>query len=185
MSRIGKMPIPVPSGVTVSIKNGDVSVKGPKGELSRTIPAEMLVKLKGDQLTVSRPSDSKKHRAYHGMTRSLLANMVEGVSRGFEKTLEIVGVGYRAEKTGDKLVIRIGYSQPVEVEPLPGITLAVEGNTRIKVSGINKEIVGEMAANIRAVRPPDPYKGKGIRYAGEYVRTKPGKAGKVVGRMEG
>jgi large subunit ribosomal protein L6 len=185
MSRIGKMPIPVPSGVTVSIKDGDISVKGPRGELSRTIPAEMLVKLKDDKLTVSRPSDSKKHRAYHGMTRSILANMVEGVSRGFEKTLEIVGVGYRAEKTGDKLTIRIGYSQPVEVEPLPGITLAVEGNNRIKVSGINKEIVGEMAANIRAIRPPDPYKGKGIRYSGEYVRLKPGKAGKVVGRMEG
>jgi large subunit ribosomal protein L6 len=182
MSRIGKMPIAVPSGVTVDIKDRTISVKGPRGELSRTIPAEMLVKLEADILTVSRPSDSKKHRAYHGMTRSILANMVEGVSKGFEKTLEIVGVGYRAEKTGDKLVFRIGYSHQVEVTPLPGITLAMEGNNRIKVSGINKEIVGEMAANIRAIRPPDAYKGKGIRYTGEYVRLKPGKAGKVVGR---
>jgi large subunit ribosomal protein L6 len=182
MSRIGKMPIPVPAGVTVDIKDENITVKGPKGELSRAIPAEMLVKVAEGNVTVSRPSDSKKHRAYHGMTRSILANMVEGVSRGFEKTLEIVGVGYRAEKTGDKLIVRIGYSQPVEVRPLPGITLAVEGNNRIKVSGINKEIVGEMAANIRAIRPPDAYKGKGIRYMGEYVRLKPGKAGKVVGR---
>ena len=181
MSRVGKMPIPVPSGVTVDIKDTNVTVKGPKGELSRSIPAEMLVMVADGVMTVSRPSESKKHRAYHGLTRSILSNMVEGVSKGFEKTLEIVGVGYRAEKTGDKIVLRIGYSQPVEVEPPPGITLAVEGNNRIKVSGINKEIVGEMAANIRAVRPPDSYKGKGIRYTGEVVRVKPGKAGKVVG----
>jgi large subunit ribosomal protein L6 len=181
MSRVGKMPIPVPSGVTVDIKDTNVTVKGPKGELSRSIPAEMLVKVADGVMTVSRPSESKKHRAYHGLTRSILSNMVEGVSKGFEKTLEIVGVGYRAEKTGDKIILRIGYSQPVEVEPPPGITLAVEGNNRIKVSGINKEIVGEMAANIRAVRPPDSYKGKGIRYTGEVVRVKPGKAGKVVG----
>jgi len=181
MSRIGKMPIPVPAGVTVDIKDRNITVKGPKGELSRAIPEDMLVKVADSVMTVSRPSDSKKHRAYHGMTRSILANMVEGVSRGFEKTLEIVGVGYRAEKTGDKLVFRIGYSHPVEIEPLPGVTLAMEGNNRVKVSGINKEIVGEMAANIRAIRPPDAYKGKGIRYTGEYVRIKPGKAGKVVG----
>jgi len=181
MSRIGKMPIPVPEGVTVDIKDRNITVKGPKGELSRAIPEDMLVKVADGVMTVSRPSDSKKHRAYHGMTRSILANMVEGVSRGFEKTLEIVGVGYRAEKTGDKLVFRIGYSHPVEVTPLPGVTLAMEGNNRVKVSGINKEIVGEMAANIRAIRPPDAYKGKGIRYTGEYVRIKPGKAGKVVG----
>jgi len=130
---------------------------------------------------VTRPSENKKHRAYHGLTRSLLANMVEGVSKGFEKTLEIVGVGYRAEKVGEKLVLRIGFSHTVEVTPLPGITLAVEGNNRIKVSGINKEDVGEMAAEIRAIRPPDVYKGKGIRYAGEIVHLKPGKAGKVIG----
>jgi len=181
MSRVGKMPIAVPSGVTVNITGESVIVKGPKGELSRSLPTEMLVNLEGNTLTVTRPSENKKHRAYHGLTRSLLANMVEGVSKGFEKTLEIVGVGYRAEKVGEKLVLRIGFSHPVEVTPLPGITLAVEGNNRIKVSGINKEDVGEMAAEIRAIRPPDVYKGKGIRYAGEIVHLKPGKAGKVIG----
>jgi large subunit ribosomal protein L6 len=182
MSRIGKLPIKVPSGVTVDIKGNDVMVKGPKGELSRSLPPEMMIKLDGDVLTVTRPSESTEHRSYHGLTRSLLANMVDGVSKGFEKTLEIVGVGYRAEKSGDKLVLRIGYSHTVEVNPLPGVTLAVEGNNRIKVSGINREDVGEMAAEIRAIRPPDAYKGKGIRYAGEKVHLKPGKAGKVVGR---
>lgn len=181
MSRIGKMPIAVPSGVKVNIEGNTVTVSGPKGELSRSLPEEMLIKMEGDTIEVSRPSDNKKHRAYHGLTRSLLANMVEGVSKGFEKTLEIVGVGYRAEKTGNNLTIRIGYSHPVEVEPLPGTALDVEGNNRIKVTGANKETVGEMAANIRAIRPPDAYKGKGIRYAGEVVHLKPGKAGKVVG----
>jgi large subunit ribosomal protein L6 len=177
------MPIAIPSGVTVNIKGESVTVKGPRGELSRSLPTEMRLDLEGNTLTVTRPSESKKHRAYHGLTRSLLANMVQGVSKGFEKTLEIVGVGYRAEKVGEKLVLRIGFSHPVEVTPLPGITLAVEGNNRIKVSGINKENVGEMAAEIRAIRPPDAYKGKGIRYAGEVVHLKPGKAGKVVGRQ--
>lgn len=181
MSRVGKMPIAVPSGVTVDIKGESVTVKGPKGELSRSLNTEMLINLEGNTLTVTRPSESQKHRAYHGLTRSLLANMVEGVSKGFEKTLEIVGVGYRAEKVGEKLVIRIGFSHPVEVTPLPGITLSVEGNNRIKVNGINKEDVGEMAAEIKAIRPPDAYKGKGIRYAGEVIHLKPGKAGKVVG----
>ncbi len=182
MSRIGKMPIAIPSGVTVNIKDRNITVKGPRGELSRSLPAEMLVKMADGKLTVSRPSDSQKHMAFHGLTRTLVANMVEGVSKGFDKTLEIVGVGYRAEKTGDKLSVRVGFSQPVEVKPLPGVTLAVEGTNKIKVSGINKEVVGEMAAEIRAIRPPDHYKGKGIRYAGEVVRLKPGKAGKVVGR---
>ncbi len=182
MSRIGKMPIVIPPGVTVDIKGRDITVKGPKGELSRTLPGEVTVKLEDGKITVSRPSDSHKHMAFHGLTRALVANMVEGVSRGFEKTLEIVGVGYRAEKTGDKVVVRVGYSQPVEVKAAPGVTLAVEGINKIKVSGINKEIVGEMAAEIRALRPPDHYKGKGIRYSGEVVRLKPGKAGKVVGR---
>ncbi len=175
------MPIAVPSGVTVDIKGGDVTVKGPKGELKRSLPAEMGIQLDGDTLTVTRPSDSQRHRAYHGLTRSLLANMVTGVSQGFEKTLEIVGVGYRAEKTGDKLTLRMGFSHTVEVNPPAGVTLGVEGNNRIKVSGINKEDVGQMAAKIRAIRPPDAYKGKGIRYAGERVHLKPGKAGKVVG----
>jgi large subunit ribosomal protein L6 len=182
MSRIGKMPIIIPSGVTVTMKDRHITVKGPKGELSRILPPEIRVKAEDGKLTVSRPSDSQRHLAFHGLTRTLVANMVEGVSKGFEKTLEIVGVGYRAEKTGDKVSIRVGYSQPVEVSPMPGVTLAVEGTNKIKVSGINKETVGEMAANIRALRPPDSYKGKGIRYSGEVVRVKPGKAGKVVGR---
>ena len=182
MSRIGRMPIAVPSGVTVNIEGNRVTVSGPKGELSRSLPSDMGINLENNILSVSRPSDGREHRSLHGLTRSLLANMVEGVDKGFEKTLEIVGVGYRAEKVGDNLVIRIGYSHLVEVSPLPGISLDVEGANRIKVTGINKEVVGEMAAEIRAIRPPDAYKGKGIRYAGEIVRLKPGKAGKVVGR---
>ncbi len=184
MSRIGKLPIAIPSGVTVNIKGDNITVKGPKGELARTLPPEMSVKMEGGSLIVSRPDDSKKHRAFHGLTRTLLANMVEGVSKGFEKTLEIVGVGFRAEKTGNNLNLRLGFSHIVEVKPLPGITLAMEGNNRIKVSGINKEVVGEMAAEIRAIRVRDPYKGKGIKYAGELVHLKPGKAGKAVGRTQ-
>ena len=183
MSRIGKLPIPIPTGVTVDISGGSVTVKGPKGQLSRSVPAEMRVAMEGSNLVVTRPSDSNKHRAYHGLTRSLLANMVQGVSKGFEKTLDIVGVGYRAEKTGDKLMLRLGLSHQVEVKPMPGITLGVEGNNKIKVSGINKEDVGQMAAKIRALRVPDHFKGKGIRYTGERVRIKPGKAGKVVSRQ--
>ncbi len=181
MSRIGKMPITIPSGVKVNIDGSKVTVTGPKGELSRSLPEEMNINMEGDIIEVTRPSDSTRHRSFHGLTRSLLANMVEGVSKGFEKTLEIVGVGYRAEKTGDNLTLRIGFSHTVEIVPLPGTALDVEGNNRIKVTGANKEVVGEMAANIRAIRPPDSYKGKGIRYAGEVVHLKPGKAGKVVG----
>jgi large subunit ribosomal protein L6 len=143
----------------------------------------MKIALEGANLVVTRPSDNKKHKAYHGLTRTLLANMVTGVSKGFEKTLDIVGVGYRAEKTGDKLTLRLGFSHQVEVKPMPGITLGVEGINKIKVSGINKEDVGEQAAEIRALKPPDHYKGKGIRYTGEKVHIKPGKAGKVVGRQ--
>jgi large subunit ribosomal protein L6 len=182
MSRIGKLPIAVPAGVTVKIDGENITVKGPKGELTREIPAEMNIKVEGGTLIVTRPSDAKKHRAFHGLTRSLVANMVQGVSKGFDKNLEIVGVGYRAEKSGDKLTLRLGFSHTVEVKPVPGITLSVEGTNKIKVSGINKEDVGEMAAEIRALRPPDHYKGKGIRYSGEKVHIKPGKAGKVVGR---
>jgi len=181
MSRVGEMPITVPSGVTVSIKKDQVTVTGPKGELSRAISPDIAIDQQDNTLTVSRPSDNKEHRSLHGLTRSLVANMVEGVSSGFDKYLEIVGVGYRAEKTGDKLTFRVGYSHLVEVSPLPGVSFAVEGN-RVKVSGIDKEVVGEMAARIRKIRPPDPYKGKGIRYAGEIVRLKPGKAGKVIGK---
>jgi large subunit ribosomal protein L6 len=182
MSRIGKLPIPVPAGVTVNISGSSVTVKGPKGELTRSLPAEMRIAMDGSNIVVTRPSDNNKHRAYHGLTRTLLANMVTGVSKGFEKTLDIVGVGYRAEKTGDNLTLRLGFSHQVVVKPIPGLTLAVEGNNKIKVSGINKEDVGEMAAEIRGLKPPDHYKGKGIRYTGERVRIKPGKTGKVVGR---
>jgi len=178
------MPINVPQGVMVNIKEDEVTVTGPKGELHRQFSPDMSITLEDDNLTVSRPSDNRVHRSVHGLTRSLLANMVEGVSQGFEKELEIVGVGYRAEKTGDKLVIRIGFSHTVEVTPIPGVSLNVEGNNRIKVTGIDREIVGEMAARIRAIRPPDVYKGKGIRYAGETVRLKAGKAGKAIGRRD-
>jgi len=181
MSRVGQMPIPVPQGVTVSIKKNKVSVTGPNGELHRHFNPDISVALNDNTMVVSRPSDSKTHRSLHGLTRSLLANMVEGVTKGFEKNLEIVGVGYRAQKVEDKLVINVGYSHPVEVSPLPGVSLTVEGANRIKVTGINKEVVGEMAAEIRAIRPPDAYKGKGIRYVGELVRLK---AGKAIGKKE-
>ena len=184
MSRVGRMPITVPQGVVVDIKKDEVTVTGPKGELRRRFNPDMSITQNNDSLMVSRPSDSKVHRSLHGLTRSLLANMVEGVTSGFEKNLEIVGVGYRVEKTGDKLVIRVGFSHPVEVLPLPGVFLAVEGANRIKVMGIDKETVGEMAAEIRAIRPPDAYNGKGIRYAGEIVHLKAGKAGKAIGIRE-
>ncbi len=182
MSRVGKMPIGVPQGVSVIIDDSEVTVKGPNGELRRQFNPDMQIALGDDTLTVSRPSDDRVHRSLHGLTRTLLANMVEGVTSGFVRTLEIVGVGYRARLEGDKLVINIGFSHTVEVTPLPGITLSVEGNNRMKVSGIDKEVVGEMAARIRRIRPPDSYKGKGIRYSGEVVRLKPGKAGKAIGR---
>ena len=178
------MPIPVPEGVKVSIETDLVTVTGPKGELHRRFNPDMAITLDNGRLLVSRPSDGKTHRSLHGLTRSLLANMVEGVTKGFAKSLEMVGVGYRAEKVGDKLVLRIGFSQAVEVLPLPGVSLDVEGANRIKVSGIDKEVVGEMAAEIRAIRPPDAYKGKGIRYLGEPVRLKAGKAGKAIGQKQ-
>jgi large subunit ribosomal protein L6 len=182
MSRIGRLPIAVPSGVTVNIKDQRVTVKGPKGEISQTFVPGMAIKLEDDKLIVQRPSDSKEHRALHGLTRSLLNNMVTGVTKGWERNLEIVGVGFRAEKVGEKLVLRVGFSHTVEVSPLPGVTLAIDGPNRVKVSGVNREGVGQMAAEIRGIRPPDAYKGKGIRYAGELVRIKPGKAGKAVGK---
>lgn len=165
----------------MSIKKDEVTVTGPNGKLQRSFSPEMSIALEDNNLLVTRPSDNRRHRSLHGLTRSLLANMVQGVDKGFEKVLEIVGVGYRAEKAGDNLILRIGFSHPVEVSPLPGVSLNVEGNNRIKVSGFDKEAVGEMAARIRAIRPPDAYKGKGIRYSGEPVRLKPGKAGKAVG----
>lgn len=184
MSRVGRMPIAVPPNVAVAIEQNEVTVTGPKGVLRRRFNPDISITLENNSLIVNRPTDSKIHRSLHGLTRSLLANMVEGVTNGFEKILEIVGVGYRVEKAGDKLVIRVGYSHPVEVSPLPGVSLAVEGANRIKVSGIDKELVGEMAARIRAIHPPDAYKGKGIRYARELVQLKPGKAGKAIGKRK-
>ena len=179
MSRIGKKPIPVPNGVEVTIKGNEFSVKGPKGTLSRSLPPDMTVELNDGVINVSRPTDNKPHRSLHGLTRTLVANMVHGVSEGFQKNLEIVGVGYRAQMAGDKLTLQLGYSHPVEMAAPQGVSFALEGTNKITVAGIDKELVGETAAKIRAVRPPDHYKGKGVRYAGEYVRLKPGKAGKV------
>ena len=182
MSRIGRMPITVPPGVVVKIEGNYVTVTGSKGELSWQCHQDMIIKLEDGALSVQRPSESYVHRSLHGLTRSLLANMVTGVISGFQKNLEIVGVGYRAEKIGENLVLRVGYSHTVEVTPLPGVTLDTEGANQIKVMGIDKQMVGEMASKIRSIRPPDAYKGKGIRYAREVVHLKPGKAGKVVGR---
>ena len=182
MSRIGRLPIAVPAGVTVNIKDSQVKIKGPKGEVSQEFMPGIGVKLEEGKLVVSRASDTKEQKALHGLTRALLNNMVTGVTKGWEKNLEIVGVGFRAEKAGEKLTLRLGFSHIVEVSPLPGIVLAIDGPTKIKVTGIDKEVVGEMAAELRGIRPPDAYKGKGIRYAGEVVRIKPGKAGKAVGK---
>lgn len=182
MSRVGRNPIEVPQGTKVEIaKNNTVTVTGPKGTLERVLNPDMTVSQAENVITVSRPSDSTEHRAQHGLTRSLLANMVAGVSAGFSKSLEFVGVGYRAEQKGDNINLRIGFSHEVLIIPMPGITLTVEGNNKITVSGISKEDVGEQAARIRKVRPPDIYKGKGIRHAGEIVHLKPGKAGKAIG----
>lgn len=178
MSRIGKRPIPVPQNVTVTIADQHVAVKGPKGELSRTLPGEVEVVQDGETLLVNRRNESRVARQRHGLSRTLVANMVEGVSQGFQRRLEIQGVGYRAQVQGRNLVLSVGYSHPVQIEPPEGIQIAVENNTNVIVSGTNKEIVGNIAAQIRAVRPPEPYKGKGIRYAGEAVRRKAGKAGK-------
>ncbi|MBM7650341.1 large subunit ribosomal protein L6 [Bacillus ectoiniformans] len=178
MSRVGKKPIELPEGVTITNNNNEVTVKGPKGELSRAFNKDLTIEIEGNVINVIRPSDSKEHRTIHGTTRALLANMVEGVSKGFEKSLELIGVGYRAQKQGTKLVLNVGYSHPVEMEPEAGIEIEVPSNTKVIVKGTNKERVGAVAANIRDVRPPEPYKGKGIRYEGEYVRRKEGKTGK-------
>ena len=175
MSRIGKQPITVPSGVEVAIEPELVIVKGPKGELSERVARDIDVKQEDGQILVSRPTDRGEHRALHGLTRSLIANMVEGVTEGFEKQLEIQGVGYRAQLQGKKLVLALGYSHPVELDAPEGIDFEVPQPTRIIVRGISKQVVGEVAANIRKKRPPEPYKGKGIRYDGEYVARKVGK----------
>ncbi|NEQ33434.1 MAG: 50S ribosomal protein L6 [Leptolyngbya sp. SIO4C5] len=178
MSRIGKRPISLPNKVTVAIDGQHVAVKGPKGELDRTLPTGVSVMQEGDTIVVNRNNDSRLCRQRHGLCRTLVANMVEGVSQGFQKRLEIQGVGYRAQVQGRTLTLSLGYSHPVQFEPPEGIQFAVEGNTNVTVSGIDKEIVGNMAAKIRAARPPEPYKGKGVRYAGEVIRRKAGKAGK-------
>lgn len=179
MSRIGIKPILIPKGVEVAIEAGNVvTVKGPKGQLIRQIPAILKISVEEGQILVSRPSDKKEHRSLHGLGRTLLANMVEGVTEGFQKNLELVGVGYRAAKQGPALVLNVGYSQPVNITPQQGIEIEVPAATKIVVRGIDKEVVGDTAAKIRRVRPPEPYKGKGIRYEGEYVRRKVGKAGK-------
>ncbi len=179
MSRIGKAPIPVPKDVEVDIDGGTVRVKGPKGRLERGLSQGMRVSLQGDRIVVERPGDDKTHRSLHGLTRTLVANMVKGVTEGYERTLVISGVGYKAAKQGRKLVLSVGYSHPVEIEPAEGIEIDVPTPTKIVVKGIDKELVGQVAANIRAIRRPEPYKGKGIMYEGEHVRRKAGKAGKV------
>lgn len=179
MSRVGKKPIEVPAGVTITLGDkNEVTVKGPKGELSRTFNQDITISLEDNVLTLTRPSDSKDHRTNHGTSRALLANMVTGVSQGFERTLELVGVGYRAQMQGKKLVLNVGYSHPVEFTPEEGVEVEVPANTKVIVKGINKERVGALASNIRATRPPEPYKGKGVRYEGEKVRRKEGKTGK-------
>lgn len=177
MSRIGKMPITVPAGVTVTIENNFVTVKGPKGELSRQINKNMKLTLDNGALTVERPSDEKEDRAMHGLSRTLINNMIIGVTQGFSKTLEINGVGYRAAKQGQNINFTLGFSHPVVKEPPAGITFEVPAPNKIVVSGADKEVVGAVAAEIRTLRPPEPYKGKGIRYEGEFVRRKIGKAG--------
>ncbi|MEK5419611.1 50S ribosomal protein L6 [Paenibacillus sp. FSL L8-0708] len=178
MSRIGRKPIAVPSGVDVTLDNAVITVKGPKGSLTRELHKDMKVTVENNEIIVVRPSDNKLHRSLHGTTRSVVNNMVAGVTEGFSKSLELVGVGYRASKSGDKIVLNVGYSHPVEITPEAGIEFEVPANTKIIVKGIDKERVGAYAAKIRSVREPEPYKGKGIKYEGERIIRKEGKAGK-------
>lgn len=178
MSRIGRKPIQVPNGVNVNLDNNTITVKGPKGTLSRELHKDMKVSVEADVITVERPSENKLHRSLHGTTRSVVANMVSGVTEGFAKNLELVGVGYRASKSGDKLVLNVGYSHPVEFVPEKGIEFEVPAQNKIIIRGIDKELVGATAAKVRAVREPEPYKGKGIKYEGERIIRKEGKAGK-------
>ena len=179
MSRIGRMPIAIPAGVTVTIaENNHVTVKGPKGTLERALPVEMTIKQEGDDIVVTRPNDLKKNKALHGLTRTLINNMVVGVTAGYEKILEVNGVGYRAEKQGNKLVLSLGYSHPVEMVDPEGVTSVLDGQNIIKIQGIDKEKVGQYAAEIRSKRKPEPYKGKGIKYSTEVIRRKVGKTGK-------
>ena len=180
MSRIGKQPIPIPSGVQVTLDGPAITIKGPKGELQRNVHPDMQVAVDDGSIVVRRPSDRPNHRALHGLTRALLANMVIGVESGYSKTLEMQGVGYRVQLMGSNIQLAVGFSHPVDVAAPDGITFEVEGNTKIIVRGIDKELVGQTAAEIRKVRPPEPYKGKGIRYEGEHVRRKAGKAVKTM-----
>jgi large subunit ribosomal protein L6 len=182
MSRIGRLPIQVPSGVDVTIDGRQVTVKGPKGTLSRALHPDMTISREDGTLVVTRPTEQKTHKQLHGLTRTLVNNMVVGVTDGYRKGLEITGVGYRAALSGKKLQLNLGYSHQIEIDPPEGITFEVENPTRLAVVGIDKELVGQIAAKVRATRKPEPYKGKGVRYAGEYIRRKAGKAGKIGGK---
>src|SRR5512145_1353157 len=179
MSRIGRLPIAVPSGVDVTIDGRHLTVKGPKGTLSRELHPDITVSREDTTLVVTRPTEQKTHKQLHGLTRTLVNNMVVGVTDGYRKGLEITGVGYRATLNGSRLTLNLGYSHPIEIDPPAGISFEVENPTRLAVVGIDKELVGQMAAQVRATRKPEPYKGKGVRYAGEYIRRKAGKAGKI------
>ena len=182
MSRIGRLPITVPAGVDVTLDGRVITVKGPKGTLTRQLPPRMEIEREGEVLTVVRPTENKLDKSLHGLTRTLVNNMVVGVTTGYRKGLEIVGVGYRAQKAGEKLVLALGYSHPIEIDPPEGISFELETPLKLAVVGIDKELVGQMAAKVRATRKPEPYKGKGVRYAGEKVRRKAGKAGKIGGK---
>ena len=182
MSRIGKAPVSVPSGVDVTIDGRQLTVKGPKGTLTRTLHPDMRVSQEDGTIVVARPTEQKTHKQLHGLTRTLVNNMVVGVTDGYRKGLEITGVGYRAALSGRKLTLNLGYSHPVEIDPPEGISFEVENPTRLAVVGIDKELVGQVAAQVRSTRKPEPYKGKGVRYAGEYIRRKAGKAGKIGGK---
>jgi large subunit ribosomal protein L6 len=177
MSRIGKKPVPIPKGVNVTLDGSKITVKGPKGELSRSLPGAMLVSMKDNEVVVERPSEENEHKALHGLTRTLVANMIEGVTTGFSKQLEIIGVGYKAEQRPYGLQLSLGFSHPIEYRAPAGIKLTAPQPTQVNIEGANKEMVGQVAAEIRSYRPPEPYKGKGIKYAGEQVRRKAGKAG--------
>ena len=182
MSRIGRLPITVPSGVDVTIDGRNVTVTGPKGSLSRALHPDMTVSREEGTIVVTRPTEQKTHKQLHGLTRTLVNNMVVGVTDGYRKGLEITGVGYRAALNGRKLTLNLGYSHPIEIDPPEGITFEVENPTRLAVIGIDKELVGQVAAKVRQTRKPEPYKGKGVRYSGEYIRRKAGKAGKIGGK---
>jgi large subunit ribosomal protein L6 len=177
MSRIGKKPVPIPKGVTVTLDGSKITVKGPKGELHRSLPGAMKVSMKDNEVVVERPSEENEHKALHGLTRTLVANMIEGVTAGFSKQLEIIGVGYKAEQRPYGLQLSLGFSHPIEYRAPAGIKLTAPQPTQVNIEGANKEMVGQVAAEIRSYRPPEPYKGKGIKYAGEQVRRKAGKAG--------